>query len=290
MRLARGSGRGRAERDAAGGGGRGHPLAPAAPRDAPGGAQRRGWRRRAWPGPRTRATPTPASTGCARALALPASPGSGSGRSGWPRRRGRWRGRGRRWSGRRPSSPRLCLADGGAGDLLLDPPPFAAGAEELRLRLLAAALSWVSGAVYRPRLVRARGGAGGGRGRRGRPRAHAARLRAARPRRAGRHPPRARPHGRRRCRWRRGRWDGRWAARGHAAGRAPASRIGALGAGGLARLPDHRPGPAREALAATPAIWRAGELVAAPVARPEPGFGFRRVSAVAPPWAPEIVR
>ena len=47
-----------------------------------------------------------------------------------------------------------CLGDGGAGDLLLDPGPFAAGAEELRLRLLAAALSWVSGAVYRPRLVR----------------------------------------------------------------------------------------------------------------------------------------
>ena len=49
---------------------------------------------------------------------------------------------------------RLCLADGGAGDLLLDPQPFAAGAEEVRLRLLSAALSWVSGAVYRPRLVR----------------------------------------------------------------------------------------------------------------------------------------
>jgi tRNA(Ile)-lysidine synthase len=47
-----------------------------------------------------------------------------------------------------------CLADGGAGDLLLDPGSFAAAPEELRLRVLAGALGWVSGAAYRPRLVR----------------------------------------------------------------------------------------------------------------------------------------
>jgi hypothetical protein len=47
---------------------------------------------------------------------------------------------------------------------------------------------------------------------------------------------------------------------------------------------------AREALLTTPGVWRGGELVAAPVARPEPSFGFRRVSAVPPPWAPETVR
>ena len=86
-----------------------------------------------------------------------------------------------------------------------------------------------------------------------------------------------------------GRWDGRWEIEGRPP-EGPGLSIGALGAGGLARLPGHRVGPAREALAATPAIWRAGELMAAPVARPEAGFGFRRVSAVTPPWAPEIVR
>jgi hypothetical protein len=60
--------------------------------------------------------------------------------------------------------------------------------------------------------------------------------------------------------------------------------LGALGAGGLARVEDRRQGPARAALAASPAIWHEGVLVAAPVARPEAGFGFRRVSAAPPPW------
>ena len=117
---------------------------------------------------------------------------------------------------------RLCLADGGAGDLLLDPQPFAAGAEEVRLRLLSAALSWVSGAVYRPRLVRLEaalaavegGGVGHGltlhgcvlrtRGGRVAIRRELARMAAAVPLAAGR-------------------WDGRWAIEGTPAARAPAS-------------------------------------------------------------------
>jgi hypothetical protein len=76
-------------------------------------------------------------------------------------------------------------------------------------------------------------------------------------------------------------------------GRPPAGEgltIGGLGAGGLARLGGHPPGLAREALATTPAIWRAGELVAAPVARREPGFGFRRIAALASPLADAIAR
>ena len=181
-----------------------------------------------------------------------------------------------------------CLADGGAGDCLLDPGPFLRAPEELQLRLLAGALGWVSGAVYRPRLLRleaamaavAQGKVGHGltlhgcvlrsRGDRIAIRRELARMAPAVPLAAGR-------------------WDGRWQIEGtrpEGAGQT----IGALGAGGLARLSALRSGPAREALAATPAIWRAGELVAAPVARPERGLSFRRVSAVPPPWTRDIVR
>jgi tRNA(Ile)-lysidine synthase len=177
---------------------------------------------------------------------------------------------------------RRCLEDGGAGDLVLDPLPFAAAAEELRLRLLSGALMWVSGAAYRPRLVRLQaamaavegGRVGHGltlhgcvlraRGGRVAIRRELARMADAAPLAAGR-------------------WDGRWEIEG-APPAGEGLTIGALGAGGLARLGARPPGPAREALAATPAIWRAGELVAAPVARPEAGFGFRRVSAAPPPW------
>jgi len=37
-------------------------------------------------------------------------------------------------------------------------------------------------------------------------------------------------------------------------------------------------------------VRRGPTLVAAPVARPEPGYVFRRVSAVPPPWSPDFVR
>ena len=148
-------------------------------------------------------------------------------------------------------------------------PPFAAGAEELRLRLLSAALCWVSGAVYRPRLVRLEAalaaveGGGVGHGLT----LHGCVLRA----RGGRIAIR-----RELARMAAGGAAGRRALgraladRGHAAGgRRPHDRRARGRRPGAARR--HRAGPAREALAATPAIWRAGELVAAPVARPEAG-------------------
>ena len=60
--------------------------------------------------------------------------------------------------------------------------------------------------------------------------------------------------------------------------------IGALGAGGLARVADRCRDRRARRWRRRPAIWREGELVAAPVARPEPDLRFRRVSAVPPPW------
>ena len=179
-----------------------------------------------------------------------------------------------------------CLVDGGAGDLLLDPAPFADAAEEIRLRLLAAALGWVSGAVYRPRLVRleaALAAIDAGRVGHGLT-LHGCVLRARGGRLAIRRElarmARAVPLAE-------GRWDGRWQVRGPGG---PDAMIGALGAGGLAGLGGHPAGLAREALAATPAIWREGTLLAAPVARPDPDWEVRRVAAVAPPWRVEIVR
>ncbi len=174
------------------------------------------------------------------------------------------------------------VEEGPAGDLALDPAALEGAPEELRLRLLAAALAWVSGAVFRPRLVRleaalaaieqARVGHG--------LTLHGCVLRA----RAGRiairrEPARTAPA----VPLAAGRWDGRWQLEG----KPPAGEgltIGALGAGGLARLAWHPPGMARETLATTPAIWRSGELVAAPLVRPDGDFRFRRVSAIIPPW------
>lgn len=183
---------------------------------------------------------------------------------------------------------RACLADGGAGDLLLDPGGLAGAPEELKLRLVADALGWVSGEIYRPRLARLEaalatieaGRVGHGLTLHGcvlRHRGGAVAIR----RELGRVAP-AVPLAA-------GRWDGRW----QLVGTPPAGQgllIGALGAGGLAALGGHPPGLAREALATTPAIWRSGELVAAPVARPEAAFGFRRIAAAASPAAREIAR
>lgn len=183
---------------------------------------------------------------------------------------------------------RTCLVDGGAGDLLLDPAGLAGAPEELRLRLLAAALGWVSGEVYRPRLARlaaALAAVEGARVGHGLTlngcvlRAHGGRIAIRRePARAAPAVPLAA-----------GRWDGRW----ELVGRPPSGEgltIGALGAGGLAKLGGHPPGLAREALATTPAIWREGDLVAAPVARPGGDLDFRRIAAVASPLADAIPR
>lgn len=178
-----------------------------------------------------------------------------------------------------------CLLDGGAGDVSIERAPFAAAPEEIRLRLLAGALSWVSGAVYRPRLASLeaalaaieadRVGAG--------LTLHGCVLR-------------ARPGGRVAIRRElarmappvpaaRRRWDGRWELLGPLPEDAGLT-IGALGREGLARVRAPRPGLAREALAATPAIWRDGTLVSAPVADTGSVHAVRRFSAGAPPWAP----
>ena len=186
----------------------------------------------------------------------------------------------RRW--RPPASPtgpagrpaaRSGAARGGAGG---------AAAAAARRRRSAGS----SGAVYRPRLVRLEAALAAVEAGQGRPRADAARLRAARPRRADRHPPRARAGGAG------GAAGG--AGAGTGAGRSRERRrpgdgltIGALGAGRAGAARGGQPaGVAREALATTPGDLARGELVAAPVARPEAGFSFRRVSAVTPPWAP----
>lgn len=59
-------------------------------------------------------------------------------------------------------------------------------------------------------------------------------------------------------------WDGRWQVQGPFA---PGDQVAALGAPGLAMLSDWRStGLPRAVLLATPAIWRQGQLVAAPLA------------------------
>lgn len=171
---------------------------------------------------------------------------------------------------------RACLEPGRAGDLTLDPGPWATAPEEIRLRLLAAALGWVAGAPLRPRLsalsAAAEAVAGG--------------LRAGltlhgcvlRPRRGRivlrREPARTAapvPFG--------AAWDGRWVVAGHGAG----LRVGALGVAGLARRPRWREsGLAREALLTTPAVWNGADLVAAPLLD-EGLFAARRTPEA--PWA-----
>ncbi len=175
---------------------------------------------------------------------------------------------------------RDCAAPGPAGDLILDPGPLAAAPEELRLRLVAAALVWASGARVRPRLatteaaVAAVLGQGLGHG----VTAHGCVLRPWRGRVAVRREPA-----------RVGApvpvdaiWDGRWEVRG-AAG--DGLRIGALGVAGLAARPGWREtGLAREALLATPGVWRDGRLVAAPVLETGGAVVARRVAPLPAPW------
>ena len=174
---------------------------------------------------------------------------------------------------------RACLEPGRAGDLTLDPGPWAAASEEIRLRLLAAALGWVAGAPLRPRLsaLSAAAAVAGGLGGelRGGLTLHGCILR---PRRGRivlrREPARAAaavPFG--------AAWDGRWLVAGPGAG----LRVGALGVVGLARRPRWREsGLAREALLTTPAVWDGADLVAAPLLDEGP-FAARRTPRA--PWA-----
>ncbi len=69
-------------------------------------------------------------------------------------------------------------------------------------------------------------------------------------------------------------WDGRWRILGH---NPEIAELGALGAGGLAQVPDWRKtGLPRAALLVSPAIWIENRLIAAPLA----GFGPAYYSAV----------
>jgi tRNA(Ile)-lysidine synthase len=143
-----------------------------------------------------------------------------------------------------------------AGALFLDIARFRAAPEETRHRLLAAALGWVSGAEYRPRheplarLAESLEGTLHG-ARVVRRRGEAIVLREAAAVASCRIPP---P----------GPWDGRWWLEG------PAEEglvIAALGERGLAAVEDWRAtGLPREVLEVTPAVWRNGTLVAAPLA------------------------
>jgi tRNA(Ile)-lysidine synthase len=172
---------------------------------------------------------------------------------------------------------RACLTPGPAGDLTLDPAPWRAAPEEIRLRLLAAALGWVSGAPLRPRLSALTGLAGAitaGRlegltlhGCVLRPKGERIVLRRE-PQRVG--PPV--PFG--------AIWDARWRVTGPGAG----AGIAALGTAGLAARPHWRDsGLAREALLTTPGVWRDGALIAAPVLDGPP-FVLRRVCGGPFPW------
>lgn len=176
-----------------------------------------------------------------------------------------------------------CLTIGPAGDVALDPGPIAAAPLDLRLRLLAGALCWVSGAGYRPRLAALEAALAA---------IEARRLGLGitlhgcvlRPARGGvairREPARVAPP----VPLDAGRWDARWEYVGDPAPDANLS-IGALGARGLAHFPEFRAGGvARETLLGAPALWRGEVPVAAPFVRPVAGVAFRRVCAIAPPW------
>lgn len=185
---------------------------------------------------------------------------------------------------------RKALEEGPAGDLTLHPAALAVAPEEVRLRLLAGALAWVSGARYRPRLEAldrllaalefGRIGTG--------MTLHGCVIRPYRGRIAiRREPARVAPP----VPFGAGRWDGRWSLTGPEGRDYTLWTIGGLGFSGLKTLPHWRAaGLAREALASTPAVWQNDVLVAAPVLGVGPALTVRRVSVLQAPWSQEIVR
>lgn len=147
------------------------------------------------------------------------------------------------------------------GDLLIDAAAFGALPEDFARRILNAALRWVSGADYPPRAAPVLALLGPDR-----PRtastlhgclvtSEPARLRVARePEAAARAPHVATD----------ALWDGRWRLTGPGG---PGLRIGALGEAGLAECPGWRDaGLPRASLLASPAVWRGGTLISAPIA------------------------
>lgn len=199
---------------------------------------------------------------------------------------------------------RAALTAGPAGDAILDLAAIREAPREIRSRLFAATLGWVSGAPYRPRLASLERALDtlGLDGPETDGASAVATLHGCLIRRRGatlavrREPACVAPP----VPLAEGRWDGRWewigeageAAKevGRMAGEA-GLRIGALGPAGLAECGDWRAsGLRREALLSTPALWHGTRLVAAPLARPEPAARFRRISALPPPWEFTLLR
>lgn len=167
-----------------------------------------------------------------------------------------------------------CATLSSCGEVTVDVAAFGEAAEEIRLRLLAALLSWIGNRDYRPRfdaLTQLEAAITGGDLGSGRT-LHGCVVRQRRGRvvirREPARPGTAVPLGDRV-------WDGRWELR--AASDDPGSlRMGALGREGLAQVGDWTAaGHPRESLLTTPAIWSGSRLVAAPLAGRPNGFRFR---------------
>lgn len=148
-----------------------------------------------------------------------------------------------------------------AGDVLFDRPGLAAQPPEIKRRLVAQALQWIASAPYGPRaqsLLEVLAAIEAGRkftlhGCLGLP--AGAEFRVTREYSAviGQTVPAPGP------------WDGRWRMTGPEAAGAV---IAALGESGLAECPDWREtGRPRDSLLSAPALWRDGQLLAAPLAR-----------------------
>ncbi len=174
-----------------------------------------------------------------------------------------------------------CLVPGPAGDAVFDPGPWRGEPEEIRLRTVAGALCWVSGARFRPRLAAleatcARIAAGRiGRG----ATLHGCVLRAAGEAVTLRREPAAAAA---RVGAGAGVWDARWRLdwQGGAG-----LEVGALGHAGLAQRPHWRDaGLAREALLTTPALWRGQALVASPMLDAACALRVERIAALPAPW------
>lgn len=160
-----------------------------------------------------------------------------------------------------------------AGDVLIDRGGLAELEDEIRERLFAHALMWVSGAAYRPRLDALRDTldrvlAGEARTLHGCLVAPTARgLRVGREARAVRDLV-SQPDGL---------WDNRWRLNGNPG---PGAEIRALGEDGLGQCKAWRDtGLPRATLIASPAVWRGSDLVAAPLAGRAGGWSAQ----IAPP-------
>lgn len=151
------------------------------------------------------------------------------------------------------------------GDLILPAGRPALDSDSPR-RVLAAAVQWIGGSPYRPRwqalrAVLARDGPGTLAGCLITPGPAGLRLSREAARCQGRVPA--------------GQiWDGRWRVCG-----AAGAQVGALGAEGLRACPDWRAqGLPRASLLASPALWQGDTLIAAPLARPAPGYSAQIVA------------